>query len=178
MDYFEHLVEAMTWLDKQDKTIFIGQSVRWDGHAMFKTMKNVSFEKRLEFPVMEDFQMGFSTGMALDGFISISIFPRWDFLIVATNQFVNHLDKFPVVGHGKFNPKVIIRTSVGSKEPLNPGPQHCQDYTEAFTRMLKTVEVIDLLEKDDILPSYQKAYLREDGRSTLLVEHMDFYHKK
>lgn len=177
MNYFDHLVEAMTWLDKQKKIIFIGQSVRWDGHALFKTMKNVSDKNRVEFPVEEDFQMGFSTGLALDGYIPVSVFPRWDFLICATNQLVNHLDKFPIVGRGKLNPKVIIRTSVGSKEPLDPGPQHCQDHTEAFKKLLQTVEIIDLTNKKDIIPAYKHAYNREDGRSTLIVERMDLYHK-
>jgi len=178
MSYFDELVKSMEWLDQQPKTIFIGQSVRWMGHALFNTMEKVSQEKRIELPVIEDFQMGMSIGMALEGYIPISIFPRWDFLILATNQLVNHLDKIPIISDYQLRPKVIIRTTVGSKHPLNPGPQHMQDHTEAFKRMLHTVEIITLEEPEYIFPAYKKAYTRNDGRSTLLVEYMDFYNTK
>jgi len=178
MDYFETLVQAMDMLAEDERTIFLGQSVVWDGHALFKTLRNVPMEKRLELPVMEDSQMGFSTGLALEGFIPVSIYPRWDFLILATNQMVNHLDKIPIVGNGMLKPKVIIRVSAASRIPLDPGPQHCQDHTAAFKSMFKTIEVIDLWHKDEILPAYDKALNRDDGRSTLLVEHADLYHRE
>ena len=76
---------------------------------------------------------------------------------------------------GEASPKVIIRTCIGSKVPLNPGPQHSSDYTEAFSKMLRNVEVIRLYRPDEILPAYQKAYEREDGKATLLVERADSY---
>lgn len=177
MDYFETLVEAMDTLSKDDRTIFIGQSVQWDGHALFKTMKNVPMEKRLELPVFEDFQAGMATGLALEGYIPISIYPRFDFLLLATNQLFNHLDNIEYFSHGTLKPKVIIRVCVGTIDPLDPGIQHRQDYTEAFKLMAKTIEVISLDKKELILQAYDKALNREDGRSTILVEYADYYHK-
>jgi len=44
--------------------------------------------------------------------------------------------------------------------------------------MLNNVEVIRLNEPSDIFPAYQKAYEREDGKSTILVEWGDFYNEK
>ena len=44
--------------------------------------------------------------------------------------------------------------------------------------MLETVEVIEDKEVYAIMPAYQKAYEREDGISSLIVEHMDFYNEK
>ena len=44
--------------------------------------------------------------------------------------------------------------------------------------MLNTVEVIEVKEVDEIMPAYQKAYERDDGISSLIVEHMDFYNEK
>ena len=41
---------------------------------------------------------------------------------------------------GKLNAKVIIRTSIGAKKPLDGGPQHTQDHTSAIKKMLKSVK--------------------------------------
>jgi pyruvate/2-oxoglutarate/acetoin dehydrogenase E1 component len=97
-----------------------------------------------------------------------------DFLIMATNQLANHLDKIEEMSCAQFRPKVIIRAAVGSTRPLYPGIQHCTDYTDALERMLKNIEVIKLAKREDIVPSYKRA-LEKDGKSTLLVEVADLY---
>lgn len=178
MKYFEELKRSMDWLAKKPETIFLGQAVEYPGTAMTNTLTNVPKEKLLEMPVAEEMQMGISIGLAINGSIPISIYPRWNFLLLATNQLVNHLDKMPIYSNGEFKPKVIIRTSIGSERPINPQIQHTGDYSEAFKLILKTVEVIVLNEPEEIFPAFQKAYLREDGRSTLLVEYGDYYNEK
>tara|TARA_B100002019_G_C21152734_1_gene539081 strand:- start:272 stop:811 length:540 start_codon:yes stop_codon:yes gene_type:complete len=176
--YFDELKTAMNWLAGREDTLFIGQAVEYPGTAMFNSLKQVDINKRIELPVFEDTQMGMSIGLALNGFKVISIYPRWNFLICATNQLVNHVDKFPLIGGKNNRNSIIIRTAVGSQRPLHPGYQHIGNYTEAFKNMLNTVEVIELKEVDEIMPAYQKAYERDDGISSLIVEHMDFYNEK
>ena len=66
-------------------------------------------------PVFEDAQMGMSLGLAMNGFVPITCYPRFDFLILAFNQLVNHLDKVRKMSRNEIKPRVIIRTSVGSK---------------------------------------------------------------
>lgn len=178
MKYFDELKRAMTWLGHQPGTFFLGQAVAYPGTAMTNTLKDVPLEKLWEMPVTEDMQMGMSTGMALNGTVPISIFPRWNFMLLATNQIVNHLDKIPLMADNPFKPKVIIRVGVGSERPLHPQHQHVGDYSEAFKLMCPNVEVIQLKEPEDIYPAYQTAYLREDGKSTILVEWGDFYGEK
>ena len=129
-------------------------------------------------PVAEEMQMGMTLGLALDGNIPISIYPRWNFLVLALNQLVNHLDKINVMSNNGFKVKTIIRTGVGSKRPLNPQHQHVGDFTEAVKIMCPSIDVIRLNEPEDIFPSYRKALTREDGRSTLLVEFGDYYNEK
>lgn len=178
MDYFDELKRAMKYLGEQSNTKFIGQSVVWDGHALFKSLVDVPMEKRIELPVFEDFQMGLSIGMALEGIVPISIYPRADFLIIAANQITNHLANIRKVSEGGYKPKIIIRTSVGAIEPLYPGPQHCQDHTEALKLLCRgEIEVVQLKSKYDILYAYYIAYTREDGKSTILIEYCDLYHK-
>ena len=64
---------------------------------MSNTLKNISKNKLLELPVAEEMQMGITLGLAMDGNIPISIFPRWNFLLYAVNQLINHIDKFNVI---------------------------------------------------------------------------------
>ncbi len=168
----------MEWLGKQGNTIFIGQAVGVPGTGMYSTIKEIDEAKRIELPVFEDTQMGMSIGLSLTGYKVISIFPRWNFLLCATNQLVNHVDKYPISSEGNVNPSLIIRTAVGSERPLNPGCQHLGNMSEAFSKILTTVEIIELTEPDQIFDAYQKAYKRSDGKSTLLVEFGDYYNEK
>lgn len=154
-------------LAQHPKTLFLGQSVRYPGQAMFPTYEGVPMERRIEMPVAEDFQMGFAIGLALEGYIPVCIYPRFDFLLLAANQLVNHLDKAEQLW-GRI-PKVIIRTAVGAVHPLDPGPQHSQDHTEAFRLMLETVNVRELPWTRDIMPSYEQAL--NAHTSTLLIEY-------
>ena len=94
------------------------------------------------------------------------------------NQLVNHVDKVGVMSNGGYNPKLIIRTGVGSERPLHPQYQHVGDFTEAVQSMCSTVEVIRLENPEDVYPAYQKALLRDDGRNTIIVEYGDYYNEK
>lgn len=150
--------------------MFVGQGVGVAGTTMTDTLKNVSPDKLLEFPVAEDMQMGFCTGLALQGFIPVCIFPRWNFLLCAANQIVNHLDRLPLLGYPA---RVIIRTATPATKKFNPGPQHSDDFTGAFRAMCKTIEVIELHSAEQIFPAYERALNSE--HSTLLVEYTELY---
>ena len=171
LSYTEALTQAMGRLAADPRTLFVGQAVAFDGQAAYATFRDVPRERRIEMPVCEDFQMGFCTGLALQGYLPVSFYPRWDFLLMAANQLVNHLDKIPAMG--AFRPKVIVRTAVGRAAPLDPGPQHVQDHTAAFRAMLRTVAVLEIRTERDIAPCYEHA-LRVAG-PVLVIEHMDQY---
>ena len=68
----------MEYLAKNKNTIFLGQAVSVPGTAMFNTLKDIN--KKNELPVAEEMQMGMSLGMALEGYIPVTIYPRWNFL--------------------------------------------------------------------------------------------------
>jgi len=174
--YKDELIKSMEWLSEKDNTIFLGQSVLYSGNAIYNTLKTLPESKRLETPVFEEVQMGMSTGMAMDGLVPISCFPRFDFLMRCIDILVNHLDKMQTMTEFNFRPKVIIRTSIGSTNPLNGGVQHTQDYTTQMKTMLSEVKVVMLDEPEDIMKEFKKAYYREG--STLLIEHGDYYNDK
>jgi pyruvate/2-oxoglutarate/acetoin dehydrogenase E1 component len=178
LKYYNTLVEAMDRLAEHPKVIFMGQAVAIKGTAMTTTLKNVTPNKLWELPVFEETQMGMANGMALAGWVPVCVFPRWNFLLLATNQIVNHLDKLYKMSNGRYQPKVIIRTGVGSQKPLNPQCQHLGDFTEAFRLMCTNIEVIRLDEPEQILPAYDRALNRKDGKSTIVVEWGDYYNEK
>ena len=100
-----------------------------------------------------------------------------DFLVLAANQLVNHLDKLGEMTR-ETPPKVIVRTSIGSERPLHPGPQHTGDFTDAFRLLLPHMELVRLDEPEDVYPAYLHAAERTDGVSTILVEWGDFHGEK
>ena len=178
MKYFDELKKSMNYLARNEKTIFIGQAVEVPGTAMTNTLKGINPKKLLELPVAEEMQMGITTGLALDGNIPVSIFPRWNFVLLAMNQLINHLDKVNIMSNNGFKAKAIIRTGVGSQRPIHPQHQHIGDFTDMVRKMCSSLDVIQLNEPEDIFPSYKKALDRHDGRSTILVEFGDHHNEK
>lgn len=178
MKYFDELKRSMEFLAQDPRTVFMGQAVAVAGTAMTNTLKVIPRDRLIELPVAEEMQMGMTTGMALAGQIPVSIFPRWNFLLCAISQLVNHLDKVDVMSNGGYKTKAIIRTGIGSERPLHPQQQHVGDFTAAIQAMCTTIEVIRVAEPAEIFPAYQRALLREDGRSTIVVEYGDYYGEK
>ena len=175
MTYKQQVTKAMTMLGQDPRVVFLGQSIAHPGHVMFQTLENVPMKKRIELPVAEDMQMGMCIGLSLEGYIPVSIYPRMDFLILAMNQLVNHLDKIERMSNGEFKPKVIIRTMVGSKEPLDAGLQHTSDYTEGLVGFLNTIPIVRITDKAGIVPIYA-TFLAADY-STIVIEMADLYDK-
>ena len=176
--YFDEIKRSMDYLGEQSDTMFLGQAVEYKGTAMTNTLKDVSRDKLLEMPVDEEMQMGITNGLAVAGTVPISIYPRWNFLLLTMNQLINHLDRMPLFSHGEYIPKVIIRTSIGAQRPLHPQAQHVGDFSDGLRLMTENIEIIRLDEPEDIFPAYHKAYNRTDGKSTLLVEWGDYYGEK
>ncbi len=168
----------MEWLAGQPKTIFVGQTVAGPGTFMYQTLRDVSKEKTLEMPVNESFHMQFTIGLALAGYIPITVYPRQNFLLLATGDMVNMLDKIPAISSDQCLPKVLIRVASGPDSPVHPGHQHVGNYTEAFRKLFSWIEVVELNEPEEIFPAYKHALERKDSKSTLLIEHGNFYNQK
>lgn len=163
----------MELLGQHPKTIFIGQAIAYKGTALTHQVKNFPKEKLLELPVAEEFQAGVALGLALEGYIPVSMYPRMNFIILAMNQIVNHLDKWEAMSMGQSRPKVIMKAVVGSQYPLDPGHQHKANYAESFRSACTNIDVVELLYPEQIVPAYERALQSE--RSTLIIEHGDLY---
>jgi pyruvate/2-oxoglutarate/acetoin dehydrogenase E1 component len=173
MMYKDSLTNVMTKLGEMDNTVFLGQQILFPGNPMSGTLINVPKEKMIELPVMEDSQMGMSLGMAMTGKFVITFYPRWDFLICAANQLVNHVDKIELMSNGQWKPNIIIRVAKGSEIPLNPGPQHRGNYFNEFQSITQTIKFFDCLTVDDIENAYNHAI--NEGGITLINEYPEKY---
>ncbi len=176
MNYFDELKRAMEFLAGKPDTIFVGQAVGVSGTFMFNTLSSVPEERRLEFPVAESFQMQFSLGIALNGSMPISIFPRQNFLALALGDMMNLVDRLPDLSEGRIHPRMIIRTAVGPDSPVHPGHQHVGDYTDALTRMFGHIRVRRLDEPSEIFAAYEEAYAWRGA--SLLIEVGNYYGSK
>lgn len=168
LGYHEQLTSAMTMLAENPRAIFVGQCAQYSGTTMTDTLRDVPMKQRLEFPVAEDFQMGFCIGLALDGWLPICMYPRWNFLILALNQLVNHLDKMP-----RYNPRIIIRVVTPDASKFDPGPQHNSDFSKGVLSMLTRVRMVALDSPIAVRREYEIA--RDAPHSTLLVEFARLY---
>jgi pyruvate/2-oxoglutarate/acetoin dehydrogenase E1 component len=155
MTYKDVLSYYMTQIGKIENSIFIGQQIVWKGNPMSTTLDNVNKDKMIEVPVMEETQMGMSLGLAMTDNLVITFYPRWDFLILAANQLVNHIDKYPLMTGNDIH--LIIRVGKGSDKPLDPGHQHKGNYINEFKSMLKTIKIMDCQTVKDIQHNYKYA---------------------
>jgi len=170
--YKDALTASMTLLNDLDNIIFIGQQIVYAGNPMSTTLTNVSKDRMIELPVMEETQMGMSLGLAMAGHVVVSFYPRWDFVISGTNQLVNHLDKYELMT-GK-TAHIIIRVGKGSDKPLDPGHQHKGNYFSEFQSLCKNISFYDLKNTDDIIRSYNSA--ASTPGIHVLVEYPELYY--
>lgn len=169
--YNNELKNAMNWLAEQEKSFFLGQAVSYAGTGCYESLTGVPSHKKMEFPVAENFQIGVSIGLALNGLVPISVVPRWNFLLCATDQIVNHLDKMELINKDCC-PKMIIRVAVGSEKPVDPQDQHKGNFSEAFRLMCKTIRIVELTDHRTIVDQYKEAYAH--SRSSIMVEFPDY----
>ena len=172
-EYKIALTNAMSDLAKLDETIFIGQQIIYAGNPMSTTLTEVPKEKMIEVPVMEETQMGMSLGLAITGKTVISFYPRWDFVISAANQLINHVDKYELMTGKKVN--ILIRVGKGANVPLDPGHQHKANYINEFKTMCPNIEIHDLKTWQDVELSYN--YAIKEGGIHILAEYPELYNK-
>jgi len=178
LKYFDELKRTMEWLSQQPRVMFVGQTVAGPGTFMFQTLRDCPRDRTLEMPINESFQMQFTIGMALAGYIPVSVYPRQNFLLLATGDMANMLDKLPDISEGQWPVKVIIRVATGPDAPVHPGHQHIGNYAQAMRKLFHWIEVVELDKADQIFPAYQHALERSDGKSTMIIEHGNYYNEE
>jgi pyruvate dehydrogenase E1 component alpha subunit len=165
--------EAMNLAMKElgdEGAIFIGYNVA-KGDAM-GTLKEVSSEQKLETPVAENLMSGLAIGMSFEEFLPVLYFERHDFMMVAMDAIVNHIDKIERISHGEFKVPVIIRAVTADGGPFYSGITHSQDFTEVLKAAV-TFPVYDPKNGKEILEAFRNA--RDSKRPAIIVERKSRY---
>lgn len=150
--------------------IFIGYNVA-RGDAM-GTLKEVPADQKIETPVAENLMAGLAIGISFEGFLPVVYFERHDFMLVAMDAIVNHIDKIERISHGEYKVPVIIRAVTADAGPFYSGITHSQD----FTNLLKTAvsfPVSDPKNGREILAAFRDAVASE--RPAIIVERKSLY---
>jgi pyruvate dehydrogenase E1 component beta subunit len=171
MKYQEAIKQEMEELAKDPKVIFLGYNVLY-GSQGYGTFKDVPKEKCIETPLAENLMAGLAIGLAMEGFKPVLFFERHDFMLIALDALVNHLDKIESMSNKQFTAPIIIRAVVGATKPLYPGPQHLQDFSEIFKKLFH-FPVYSLNNYFDIRTYYAGA--RNFDKPVMFIEKKDLY---
>ena len=170
-DYHKAICRQMLELAK-GKVLFIGQQVL--SEDFYDTLTEIPLHMRREMPVAEELQMGMSIGLSLEGITPISIYQRMDFLPRAMDQIVNHLNLISKMSRNIFNPKVIVRTTVGTTKPLDCGLQHSKDLTHMMRESVN-FHVMPVKTVDEVNYAYHLAKTRQE--SICIIEYQELYYQ-
>jgi pyruvate/2-oxoglutarate/acetoin dehydrogenase E1 component len=172
--YKDIINDNMFLLSQHSNAVFVGYNLVY-GSKAYGTLANVPRDKILEMPVAEGLMTGVAVGMAMAGFLPILIFERHDFMLVAMDQLVNHLDKIALISKGEFKPKVIVRAIVGGTKPFDPGPQHSGNYTLQFGNMLKNCRLYNCTDEEFLADAYRYVLYSENENPVIIVEYRNLY---
>ena len=169
ISYKDAMIQSMTELGEEG-AIFIGYNVKY-GNAI-GTLKNVPDDQKLETPVAENLMAGLAIGMSFEGFIPVIYYERHDFMLVAADAIVNHIDKIERISHGEFKCPIIIRAVTADAGPFYSGITHSQDFTNVFKEAV-SFPVEDPVTGVDVLNAVKSARL--SGRPAMLIERKSRY---
>lgn len=173
MTYFDCVKEQCDLYAKKTSARFIGYNTVF-GSRMYKTLSDVPADKCLEAPVAENLMVGLAVGMALEGYHPVLCFERHDFMLLALDGLVNHMDKLPWMSGDQFKLPIIVRAIVGSREPIDPGPMHSQAYGSAFRKMFQHTPVLTPITKREIVDAWDLVGKTPSG-AVVIVEYKDMY---
>tara|TARA_R100000005_G_C4999337_1_gene206074 strand:- start:1397 stop:2608 length:1212 start_codon:yes stop_codon:yes gene_type:complete len=170
ISYKDAVIEAMTDLGSKENFVCIGYNVL-RGDAM-GTLKNVSDDKKLETPVAENLMMGLAIGCSFEGFKPVVYFERHDFILVAMDAIVNHLDKIERISHGEYKTPVILRAVTADAGPFYSGITHSQDFTNTLKEAVD-FPVITPTNGPEVLKAFKAA--SNSGKPAIIIERKSFY---
>lgn len=172
MKYKDAVKISIDEFAKDEKALVIGYNTKFGSKAM-GILVDVPEEKIIETPLAENLMCGLSVGLSLTGYKPMLYFERFDFILIALDSIINHLDKIGNISKGQYKPKVIIRIVIGGRlKPFFTGHCHTQDFTEAMKALVK-FPVLKPLTSQEVIDAYKFAM--ESDTSVMVIETKDLY---
>lgn len=173
MKYSDALKYSMNELAKDKRFIFLGYNVKF-GSKAYNTLSEVPKEQIIETPLAENLMIGLAMGLSLEGFVPIVFFERHDFMLIALDGIVNHLDKIKKMSYGEYEMPMIIRANIGSRSPIDAGLQHTQNFSEVF-RKLVSFPVYEPKNPREVIKIYR--LVKNTKCPVMVIEHKDWYNE-
>lgn len=167
--YKKAVNDMMTEIGKLN-SVFIGYNVK-NGNAM-GTLGGVSDDQKIETPVAENLMTGLAIGMSFEGFRPVVYYERHDFMLVAADAIINHINHIERISHGEYKVPVILRSVVADSGPFYSGPTHSQDFTNGFKNLVTFPVYVPTTGKE-VIETYTNAINSE--KPCLIVEKKSCY---
>lgn len=167
---FKQSVQAAMKNVASKNGIFIGYNVV-HGEAM-GALNGIDNSQKIETPVAENLMAGLAIGMSFEGYRPVLYFERHDFMLVAADAIVNHINYIERISRGEYKCPVIIRSVVADSGPFYSGPTHSQDFTEGFWKMV-SFPVFVPENAAQVQEYYQRAI--SSSRPSMIVEKKSLY---
>jgi len=174
MTHYECISQCCEEYATHPRARFVGYNTL-KGSRMYGTLNKVDHCRCIEAPVCENLMMGLAMGMSMEGYFPVVCFERHDFILLALDALVNHVDKLPTMGDIKF--PIIVRAIVGAKRPLDAGPQHTQDYTKELKGMLHNTPVYTPYTTWQYKEAWNEVGKSRSG-AVVIVERRDSYEEE
>lgn len=176
MTYKEAITKKCEEYATNENARYIGYNTIY-GSRMYGTLSSVATNKCIESPVAENLMAGLSIGLALEGMRPVLCFERHDFMLLAFDGIINHIDKLPWMSGEQFKLPIIVRAIVGGSYPINPGPMHTADYTSSLRIALKHTPVYVPRSITELDRAWAEGGLTPSG-AVVVVEYKDEYDKE
>ena len=163
-------------MEKDEKTIFLGEDVLSPYGGAFKVARNLSHkypQRVFSSPISEGALVGISNGLALAGFKPYTEIMFGDFMTLTLDQIINHASKFQHMYNGKASCPVVIRTPMGGNRGY--GPTHSQTLDKFLIGIdnTKTIALNYLVNPAEI---YEQIHLEK--QAVIVIENKTDYGKK
>jgi acetoin:2,6-dichlorophenolindophenol oxidoreductase subunit beta len=116
-----------------DKVVLLGEDIADPAGGVFKVTKGLSTtygtDRVRATPIAEQSIAGAALGLAIGGYRPVAEIMFFDFMTLASDQFVNHAAKLRYMSGGATPAPITIRTTVGTNRF---GPQHAQQLEAWF----------------------------------------------
>ncbi len=164
------LHEAM---EQDPRVLLLGEDLLDPYGGAFKVSKGLSTafpDRVMTCPISEAGFTGIAAGMAMRGLRPVVEIMFGDFLMLAADQILNHISKYPWMYNGKAEVPVVIRTPMGGRRGY--GPTHSQTIEKHFLGMpgLVVAAVNPFCDPNRLLRT-----AIEDGRPVLFIENKGLY---